>query len=39
MSMCEVCKNRCTCDINGAEDDIGHFKKCPIADRGRFNLS
>src|SRR3990167_4944601 len=22
-------KEKCICDINGAESDIGHFKECP----------
>lgn len=22
-------ENKCTCNINGAEDDIGHFEGCP----------
>ena len=28
---CGESEHNCTCDINGAEDDIEHFKECPLA--------
>ena len=33
---CE-CTKECTCDLNGAETDIGHFKTCPVV-RDDINL-